>query len=150
MFLTLEEINTALNQLKVDAKPLWGKMSPQHMVEHLKLAVNISNGTQNVEVFTEERMIPIQKRFLLSSRPLPKLFINPAIGENLLPLEFNDIDSAKDALVNEIKKYEDFFNTNPDSTQAHPVFGKLNKHEWDVFHKKHFEHHFAQFGINIS
>lgn len=149
MILTLEEINTALNHLKVDAKPLWGKMSPQHMVEHLILTLSISNGTRDVEVFTEDRLIPIQKRFLMSDKPLPKLFINPAIGENLLRLQFGEIDSAKDALINEIKKYEEFFNSNPDSTPAHPQFGKLNKQEWDIFHKKHFEHHFSQFGITI-
>lgn len=150
MFLTFEEIKTAINYLNVDAEPLWGKMSPQHMIEHLILALSISNGTSNAEVLTAERMIPIQRRFLLSERPLPKLFINPAIGENLIPLEFDTLYSAKNALIDSIQKYEDFFTANPDSVPIHPVFGKLNKNEWNIFHKKHFVHHFAQFGISIQ
>jgi hydroxymethylglutaryl-CoA reductase len=149
MFLTLEKINTALNQLKVDAKPLWGKMSPQHMVEHLILTFRICNGTKEIEIITEDRLLPIQKRFLLSSRPLPKLFINPVIGENLLPLEFESINTAQETLIFELTKYEEYFDLNPESKPAHPVFGYLNKSEWDVFHKKHFEHHFSQFGITI-
>ncbi len=149
MFLKIEQINTALKLLKVETKPLWGKMSAQHMVEHIILALGISNGNRYVKVYTEDKIIPIQKRFLLSNKPLPKLFINPAIGEELLPLEFSDLDSAKNALINEIHRYEEFFNCSPESTPAHPVFGKLNKNEWDIFHKKHFEHHFAQFGISI-
>ena len=149
MFLTLIKINTALNQLKVDAKPLWGKMSPQHMVEHLILTFRICNGTKEVEILTEDRLLPIQKRFLLSSRPLPKLFINPVIGENLLPLDFESINTAKDTVIFELNKYEEHFRLNPESKPAHPVFGYLKKTEWDIFHKKHFEHHFLQFGITI-
>lgn len=149
MLIIIDEIEKALQQLAIDAKPLWGKMSAHHMVEHLKLAMSISSGEKEVEIYVEDRLIPVQKRFLLSNKPLPKLFINPAIGEDLLPLEYKDIDSAKAALMSEINKYESFFVANPDATPAHPVFGKLNKQEWDLFHKKHFEHHFSQFGINI-
>ena len=34
----LEYLNILKNLAK-DAKPLWGKMTPQHMIEHLILAV---------------------------------------------------------------------------------------------------------------
>lgn len=149
MLLKNEEITKALDQLTIDSKPLWGKMSAQHMVEHLVLTFRISNGSMEVEIVTDDRMLPIQKRFLLSSKPLPKLFINPVIGENLVPLEFDNIESAKKELIDAIDKYEEHFITDSGSTPAHPVFGLLNKTEWDVFHKKHFEHHFAQFGIEI-
>lgn len=149
MFLTIDKIESALNQLTIEIQPLWGKMSAHHMVEHLKLALSISSGEKEVEIYVEERLIPIQKRFLMSNKPLPKLFINPAIGEDLLPLEFKNIDSAKTALISQINKYENFFVANPDATPAHPVFGKLNKQEWDAFHQKHFQHHFSQFGIII-
>lgn len=150
MFLTIDKIESALNQLTDQVLPLWGKMTPHHMVEHLILTFRICNGTREVEIMTEDRLLPIQKRFLLSNKPLPKLFINPVIGENLLQLEFGDMNTAKDILISELDKYEEHFNLNPDSKPAHPVFGYLSKSEWDVFHKKHFEHHFAQFGINIS
>lgn len=149
MLLKIEEITKALDQLTVESKPLWGKMSAQHMVEHLVLTFRICNGTMEVEIVTDDRLLPIQKRFLLGSKPLPKLFINPIIGENLLPLEFDNLETAKDELINSLNKYEKHFIINSDSTPAHPVFGLLNKTEWDVFHNKHFEHHFAQFGIEI-
>lgn len=150
MLLTKEIISTVLNQLTVDTKPLWGKMTVQHMVEHLVLSFRICNGTREVEIVTDDRILPVQKRFLLSSKPLPKLFINPIIGENLVPLEFDNLEIAKEELISALNKYEEHFNTYSDSTPAHPVFGLLNKTEWDIFHKKHFEHHFAQFGIDIQ
>lgn len=149
MILTKENITSALEQLTVDSKPIWGKMSAQHMVEHLILTFRISSGIKEVEIVTDDRLLPIQKRFLLGSKSLPKLFINPIIGENLLPLEFDSLETANEELINSLNKYEEHFIINSDSTPAHPVFGLLNKTEWDVFHNKHFEHHFSQFGITI-
>lgn len=149
MFLTIDKIQSALNQLTDEMQPLWGKMSAHHMIEHLDLAFRICNGKREVQIVTDEKRLPMMKKFVLSDKPLPKLFINPIIGENLLPLEYDSLESAKEKLIFEINKYEEHFISNPDSTPAHPVFGYLNKTEWDSFHKKHFEHHFAQFNITI-
>lgn len=137
-----------LNQLKGDQKPFWGKMSPQHMVEHLYKAVQSSINEISLEVYTEERKIPVLKKLFLGDRALPKEFMNPAIGPELMQLEFEDLNNAITELKNVIQRYEQFFNDNPSIKTAHPVFGYLNKEEWDHFHKKHFKHHLSQFGLS--
>ena len=73
------------------------------------------------------------KKFLLSSRPLPKDFLNPIIGENLLPLEFENLDSAIKVLTYEVEDYYNYFEENPGALLLNPTFGELNKDEWDVF-----------------
>lgn len=138
-----------LESLSPDAKPLWGNMTPQHMVEHLILAVMTSNGKLKVECFNPHDKIPTLKRFLMSGRPLPKNFMNPLIGEDLRSFEFKDIKSACNILKSEIDDYYKFFETNPDAVTMNPTFGNLNKEEWELFHKKHFVHHLEQFGINL-
>lgn len=40
-----------LSKLNKDTKQLWGKMSAQHMIEHLILAVRTSNGKLNIGCF---------------------------------------------------------------------------------------------------
>ena len=137
-----------LNQLQPDQKPLWGKMTPQHMVEHLYKAVQASINEINLNVFTEERKISILKKLFLGERVLPKEFMNPAIGPELLTLEFKDLNNAINELRNVMQRYEQFFMDNPSIKTAHPIFGYLTKEEWDVFHQKHFKHHLAQFGIS--
>ena len=137
-----------LYQLMTDQKPLWGKMTPQHMVEHLYKAVQASINEINLNVFTEERKIPILKKLFLGERALPKEFMNPAIGPELLTLEFKDLNNTIIELENVQKRYEQFFINNPSIKTAHPIFGYLTKEEWDVFHQKHFKHHLAQFGIS--
>ena len=136
-----------LESLKKDDKPLWGKMSPQHMIEHLLLALKMSNGKFKLECLNPPEKIPALKRFLMSNRPLPKLFLNPALGTDPLPLEYESFDKAKEKLKEEIADYYSFFKNNPDSKTVNVTFGELNKSEWDVFHKKHFEHHLSQFGL---
>ena len=91
--------------------------------------------------------LPVLKRFLLSPRPLPKNFINTVIGGDLKPLINKDLESALKTLLNEIDKIGVYFINNPEALPINPTFGPLNKEEWIRFHKKHFNHHFEQFGI---
>ncbi len=139
-----------LMALQAGAKQLWGKMSTQHMVEHLILSVKMSNGKLKVECFNPPEKIPTLKRFLMSSRPLPKEFVNPIIGEGLLPLTYSNLEEAKNVLKNETEDYYRYFEEHGEAVFTNPTFGELNKSEWDVFHEKHFRHHFAQFGIDFD
>lgn len=133
--------------LGANTKPLWGKMTSQHMVEHLILAMRMSTGKIKLECFNPPEKLPALKRFLMSSRPLPKLFVNPAIGENLLPLKYTSLEEAKKILKQEITDYLKYFELNPEVKTINVTFGELNKDEWDIFHQKHFAHHFSQFGL---
>ena len=137
-----------LSKLTVDQKPLWGKMTPQHMVEHLFKTYQVSISEIKLDIFSDERKISVLKKLFLGKRPLPKEFINPAIGPDLLPLEFPDLETAILELKKILLRYDIFFSKNPQIKTAHPVFGYLTKEEWDIFHQKHIEHHFTQFGIS--
>ena len=136
-----------LNNLNVAQKPLWGKMTAQHMVEHLILALQMSNSRLNLKCISQPETLPALKRFLLSERALPKEYINPYIGPNLLPLKFLNLTEARSELEKEIDNYNHFFESNPDVKTVHVTFGELNKQEWDQFHSKHFTHHLEQFNL---
>ena len=138
----------SLKKLKVDETPLWGKMTPQHMVEHLYKTIQASINEITLNIFSEERKIPVLKKLFFGDRPLPKEFMNPAIGPDLLKLEFENLNASIMQLENILIRYENYFNDHPSSKTVHPVFGHLNKAEWDIFHQKHFKHHLSQFGIS--
>ena len=136
-----------LKKLDPHQKPLWGKMTPQHMVEHLILAVQMGNGKLKLECINPPEKIPTLKRFLMSSRPMPKLFVNPVVGKDLRPLKYSSLEAAVEKLKNEIDVYVLFFENNPGAKPVNLTFGELNKEEWDVFHQKHFKHHLSQFSL---
>lgn len=142
----LEKIGL-LKDFDKNAKPLWGKMTPQHMIEHLIGSLQMSVGELKVECFNPPEKLPALIKYLMSSRPLPKDFINPVIGPDLIPLKYSSLEESISALINYITKYYEFFEANPESKTTNPTFGELNKIEWDQFHEKHFTHHFSQFGL---
>jgi len=142
----LEKISK-LDDLQPLTKQLWGKMSAQHMVEHLIFAIKLSNNKMKAACFNPPEKIPVLKKFMMSSRPFPREFINPVIGENLIPLIHNSLKDAIRNLSIEVEDYYKFFEENPDAVLTNPTFGDLNKEEWVVFHEKHFRHHFEQFGL---
>ena len=137
----------SLKKLKVDQNPLWGKMTSHHMIEHLYKTVQASINEISLNIFTEERKIPVLKRLFLGDKALPKEFMNPAVGSDLMKLEFKNMEVAILELENILIKYEQFFEVNPGIKTVHPVFGNLTKAEWDIFHENHFRHHLSQFGL---
>ncbi len=137
-----------LKKLKETTKPSWGVMTSQHMVEHLIAAVKMSNGkiTCTNCMNTPERYA-ILKRYLLSSKPLPKNFVNTVIGKKIRPLKYKNLELAKEKLKIELDDFRSYFESNPENRLLNLTFGPLNYNEWKVFHKKHFIHHFTQFGL---
>jgi oxepin-CoA hydrolase/3-oxo-5,6-dehydrosuberyl-CoA semialdehyde dehydrogenase len=142
------ELIKKLNLLNANQTALWGKMSPQHMVEHLYKTVQASINEIEMKIFTEERKISVFKKLFLGDRLLPKEFMNPAIGPELMNLEFANLNTAIKELENVLIRYDKFFEQNPSAKTIHPIFGLLEKSEWDVFHQKHFKHHLSQFGLS--
>ena len=148
MILNLTEIINSLRNLSPEQKALWGRMTPQHMVEHLYKTVQASINELTLKIYSEERRIPVFKRLFFSDKPFPKEFMNPAIGPELMKLEFEDLKTAIKEFENILLQYEKFFYNNPGIKTVHPVLGYLTKEEWDIFHNKHFNHHLSQFGLS--
>jgi len=143
---TLHEILTALPD---DRDPLWGMMTPQHMVEHLALSTSFSNGKMPMPLaIPEEKVERAKARLLDPEWQMPMLFkagFMPA--DSLMPLAFATKSEAIDALLGQIDDFYDFYAQNPEATPIHPYFGPLHRAEWEVLHHKHFYHHLKQFGM---
>lgn len=138
-----------LHNLNPDQSPEWGTMTPRHMVEHLALAVRLSNGKLTEICAYPDNKLPAMKRFLMSDKPMPRNFVNPVIGEGLKPLISSSLEEAIRLLDKELKTFYTWFDQNPDAKPVNPTFGPLDQREWEQFHQKHFKHHFAQFGLEI-
>lgn len=136
-----------LKNLKPEMQPQWGKMTTQHMVEHLIMTMHMSNGKEHFKCFSPQERLPALKRFLMSEKPLPRNYISPVVGPDNPPLQYSNLEETKKVLESEIKDYYKFFELNPDAKPTNVTFGELDKEEWDQFHKKHFTHHFTQFNL---
>ncbi|NVJ87555.1 MAG: DUF1569 domain-containing protein [Algoriphagus sp.] len=144
----IQKIKNWLSHLEGDQVASFGKMTPQHMVEHLTLTVKISSGRIKIPPFQpKEKQLEMKRQLLETDMDFPKEIKFPNDPGKLLDLRFPNLETAKTKLIQGLEEFEAYFQENPASKTVHPVLGELDKKEWDRFHQKHFAHHFSQFGI---
>ncbi len=138
-----------LAQLKEDAKPKWGTMTSQHMVEHLEKTIRIGAGQiQNFDIATPEKYLERVQEMIYNHKQMPKGVYHPMMKEGALEeLIHEDLVTAKTKLIEAYEEFEAYFKENPDAITKNAVFGEMNKFEWDLLNVKHLNHHFEQFGI---
>ncbi len=79
----LEETPSVLEGLKEDAKPFWGLMTPQHMVEHLIVTYKLSIGQIKIPVVSNEEDRERLKAYLMKDSPMRRSVPSPT-GKNEL------------------------------------------------------------------
>lgn len=142
----------ALN-LKENTHAEWGIMNASHMIEHLAMAVKISNGTLPLkqavvwDTLTDQQKSDRRKR-LLSDTLFERNVKNPTLPTSEPPkLRKASFEESLEWFLNEINTFNTFWEANEDATFFHPSFGPLNKSDWEQFQKKHIYHHFKQFSL---
>jgi hypothetical protein len=139
--------NECITCLDENTPPLWGKMTPQHMIEHLVWVFECSTGILVLPCRTPENLLERTKRFLFDNRQTPHEFKNPLLGEDPPPFRFSSFADAKVALRKEIARFLIHFREQPGAIHVHPIFGPLGAEEWHRTQFKHCYHHLLQFGL---
>ena len=147
--MTEEKIQECLNKLKEDVKPIWGIMTPQHMLEHIEYTYKIASGKiQDFDISTPEKILEKVHNSLYNYRPFPKNSDFPLLERGkLAKLEHESFEVSKLKFNEAREAYLEFFKENPDAIVKNLVFGEMNKYEWYLMERKHLNHHFEQFGL---
>ena len=149
-FLDFNKTNVAkaLDKLTEEHKANWGILTPQHMVEHLEFFMQMAIGRVETEIITPANRIDRFQESLFNYRAMHRGFDHPLLKEKELEdLRFDSLATAKAALLSVLDEYEAFFKENPGIETANTIFGMLDKQLWDLMNRKHFHHHFSQFGL---
>lgn len=144
----LETVITYLDKLSPEAKPLWGSMSAQRMVEHLTDSLRIATGKNPQPLLIPEERIERMLAFLDSDKPMARDIAVPfATPEMNAQLRNEELELAIDELVEEWLEYEELYASDEKHTEVHPYYGPLNYEQWERLNQKHLTHHFEQFGL---
>lgn len=150
-FLNIEnppELFQLLDLLNAGTPPMFGKMTSQHMVEHLEFSVCMSYDKYPQKLAVTEETAEKAKRFVVgTTKELPKGVLFPGTGGRLPQINHPEIKTAIKVLRLRLEEFHNFFQHHNQAQTIHPVFGKLNYPEWIIFHNKHFTHHFKQFNL---
>jgi oxepin-CoA hydrolase/3-oxo-5,6-dehydrosuberyl-CoA semialdehyde dehydrogenase len=136
-----------IEKLKDETKPQWGKINSQQMVEHLTEFVRMSNGKLDAQLVTPYKKVESVKKSLFTDQPFKHVIRIDDMPGGEPVYENNNLFFAKQVLYEELIEFYKFYMKNEYSTPMHPTFGRLNKKEWEVYHSKHFQHHFTQFDL---
>ena len=138
-----------LSALHADVNGKWGIMNVQEMVEHLADFFDISSARLKFPVLTPPERLPAAKEFIYSDkefRPNTKAPVE-VLGEMPIPLRTINLDAAIQMLQDSVEGFYACFEGDENKTVSHPVFGELNRKEWEALHAKHVRHHLRQFGL---
>lgn len=144
-----QTIKNCLNQLTEDAKPTWGTLSAQRMVEHLEYSYRIASGEiQDFDIVTPEKILEKVNATLYNYKKMPREYDFPLAEKSKIEENRHaDLETAKAKMLEAREQYLAFFKENPDALTKNAVFGELNKFEWYLLERKHLNHHFEQFGL---
>lgn len=148
--LKFNTVRKLLNELSENSEKKFGIMSPQMMVEHLEEVVRKGlelTDAKDFEQIPEEQTEKLQDWLYTNNKIRPGAQY-PLLKEGETPiLRHKNLDMAKEALLNSLKEFQIYYRENPHAQHYHTKFGMLNKEMWELFQRKHFTHHFEQFGL---
>jgi hypothetical protein len=142
----LETLLSLFEKLTPETKAIWGTMSSQRMVEHLSDVLRIATQQVKIEpVVTDPEKIAKMQAWLETDKEMAQ---NIVVGhaKKDTDLRNEELELAVDEFVDELLHFEEFFEK-PNVTSSHPFYGDMNYNQWKLMNKKHFTHHFKQFGL---
>lgn len=142
------DIFKRLENLRPDAVPVFGKLSPQHMVEHLSATVMLSNGNCPEKLcLSQEEAAELKESIVHSDKDFPMELKAPLMGDEPPELCTPNLPAAITQLKTELEVFDAYFAANSKTKPMNPITGELDKEEWITFHNKHFTHHFKQYNL---
>ena len=146
--ITKSYLQGKLNALAESTQPKWGKMTAQHLVEHMEFFTQMALGNIETEITTPEKYMEKTQDSLWDYRSMLKEFDHPALKKGEVEdLRFGNLEEAKDAFWKAYEALEIWFKENPKGTVKNMVFGWLTKYEFQLLNRKHWAHHLEQFGV---
>ena len=135
-------IVSRMRSLSASSSGRWGRMGVVEMLQHLRLASQMTVGELPVPSSNKRafQMFPL-KHLILYVLPFPK---GAPTAPALKPVHAASFDDERAAVLALLER----IGTGPreGAGPAHPLFGPLTWREWGVVTYKHADHHLKQFG----
>jgi hypothetical protein len=137
----------ALPRLGDEQQPLWGRMTPHQMVEHLLWAFELATGAAICECLVPEERRQLYRPFITNERRNQRNVPNPALATGLPPLRYPDLRTSLAVLRSEVGVFLEIWSSSPATARIHPMLGPMDMEEWSRVLYKHCFHHLSQFSL---
>jgi hypothetical protein len=138
---TKQEMISRINKLRVDSKPLWGKMSVAQMLAHIQVPMSVTLGKKKVsQSFMGMIFGPFVKSMMYNEKPWKQ---GMPTDRSFVIRDDRDFEKEKQGLIKLINEFE----IKEITSDKHPFFGHMTKEQWAKSNWKHLDHHMKQFGV---
>lgn len=137
-----------MGTIQPNALPIWGKMNPQQMVEHLVEYVGIAYGKVPVDqILSDEARVAKMQMFLHTEKPFMENTPNPLMPSEPPATTMANMEDAIHTLQASINEFFNTYEHNPALVLSNAFFGELNFELQVRLLYKHTKHHLRQFGV---
>lgn len=143
----VNDVMARLKRIPADAKPKWGTLDRQGLVEHFIWVIRHSMGRSTTVPFVGNWLSKTLGRALILNGivPIPKNIQFPGW---LRKTGFNGREPGDEETLHALlEEYLNLVQADELTPGIHPAFGDIGVDGWDRLHVRHFEHHFRQFGV---
>ena len=136
-----KEIIDRILSINENSEGQWGKMTASQMLVHCQAPIKVAIG----ELKLSQNLIflilgPIVKKKLMNDEPFDR---NLPTHKKFLVQFDPQLEPERQKLIDLVNNFE----VKKDQLAIkHPIFGKMDTHQWDVLLWKHLDHHLRQFG----
>lgn len=139
------ELISRINQITIDSKPLWGKMSAAQMLAHLNVMfeLGLEQKHKRPNAMIRFMLQKFVKESIINEVPYKK---NSRTAPEMIIKTHPELNLQKNEVLNYIKKTGKLGSHYFEQRQ-HPSFGNLSSKHWSNLFYKHIDHHLRQFGV---
>jgi Protein of unknown function (DUF1569) len=136
------ELVQRINQLNLNSKAQWGKMSVDQMLKHTNAASEVAFGKQELKInFLMKLVGKLLKNKVFNS----EFKKNSPTAPEFIFKDSYDFETSKNELIKNVQLLQDGHTTI--KVMNHPFWGKMTYEDWDKLMYKHLDHHLRQFGV---
>jgi hypothetical protein len=134
-----------INKLTNSSANQWGKMNVAQMLAHCQAPLNVAFGEHKIKRGLISVLFGkmIKNKLMKDEKPFDR---NLPTDKTFIVVEQREFEKEKNKLIELVKRFAEK-GENGLTKDAHPFFGKLTGHDWDVLQWKHLDHHLRQFGV---
>ena len=140
-----ETVINRINNLRVETKPKWGKMSVDQMLAHCNVAYEMVYEDIHPKPKGLKKMLVklLIKPYVTTEKPYKK---NGQTAPQFIVKNSKDFELEKERLINYLEKTQSLGESHFNNKESHS-FGKLTTNEWNNLFYKHINHHLNQFRV---
>lgn len=140
-----KEVISRIENLTIESRPTWGKMSVAQMLAHLSVQYDMvyTNKYPKPNAFTRFILKTFVKKAVVSDKPYPK---NGRTAPQFIISDERVLETEKEQLIAYLLKTQNLGEKEFEGKESHS-FGTLTAQEWSVLFYKHLDHHLTQFNV---